>query len=79
MKQALFAPMVVDAISLLDPQLLDISLVGIKKVPGGSVTDSFLVQVGGSGGWEWCEGLEATIKHVVCRVCHVFLLMKPSY
>ena len=43
--QALFAPMVVDAISLLDPQLLDISLVGVKKVPGGSVTDSFLVQV----------------------------------
>ena len=37
--------MVVDAISLLDPQLLDISLVGVKKVPGGSVTDSFLVQV----------------------------------
>ena len=36
--------MVVDAVSLLDPQLLDISLVGIKKVPGGSTTDSFLVK-----------------------------------
>jgi T-complex protein 1 subunit eta len=34
---------VVDAISMLDPQLLDLSLVGVKKVPGGSVTQSFLV------------------------------------
>jgi len=39
----LFAPMVVDAISMLDPALLDLSLVGVKKVPGGSVTQSFLV------------------------------------
>lgn len=43
--------MVVDAISLLDPQLLDVSLVGVKKVPGGSVTDSFLVQA--SQAWDW--------------------------
>ncbi|CAM9452048.1 unnamed protein product [Chrysoparadoxa australica] len=39
----LFAPMVVEAVSTLDQQLLDLSLVGVKKVPGGSVTDSFLV------------------------------------
>lgn len=42
--KALFAPMVVDAISYLDPQLLDIRMVGVKKIAGGSVTDSFLVQ-----------------------------------
>merc|ERR1719502_2281347 len=42
--KALFAPMVVDAILSLDPQLLDIAMVGIKKVPGGSVTDSFMVR-----------------------------------
>eukprot|EP00638_Chattonella_subsalsa_P018737 CAMPEP_0117895140 /NCGR_PEP_ID=MMETSP0950-20121206/26437_1 /TAXON_ID=44440 /ORGANISM="Chattonella subsalsa, Strain CCMP2191" /LENGTH=506 /DNA_ID=CAMNT_0005755919 /DNA_START=35 /DNA_END=1551 /DNA_ORIENTATION=+ len=40
----LFAPMVVDAISALDPNLLDLNMIGIKKVQGGSVTDSFLVQ-----------------------------------
>lgn len=36
--------MVVDAVTSLDEQLTDLSLVGIKKVQGGSVTDSFLVQ-----------------------------------
>lgn len=59
--------MVVDAIMLLDPQLLDISLVGIKKVPGGSVTDSFLVQVGLSGGWVGvgvCWGVCCASRHV---------------
>jgi T-complex protein 1 subunit eta len=40
----LFAPMVVDAVIALDPLLLDLKLVGVKKVPGGSVTDSFFVQ-----------------------------------
>ena len=40
--QDFFAPMVVDAISSLD-EMLDIKMVGVKKVPGGSVTDSFLV------------------------------------
>lgn len=40
----IFAPMVVDAVTLLDPNLCDIKLVGIKKVTGGSVTDSQLVQ-----------------------------------
>jgi len=40
--QDFFAPMVVDAISSLD-ETLDIKMVGVKKVPGGSVTDSFLV------------------------------------
>jgi len=39
----LFAPMVVDAISMLDKDSLDLNLVGVKKVPGGSVTESFLV------------------------------------
>ncbi|CAN0446946.1 unnamed protein product, partial [Phaeothamnion confervicola] len=43
-QKGLFGPMVVQAVSLLDQQLLDLSLVGVKKVPGGSVTDSFLVQ-----------------------------------
>jgi hypothetical protein len=38
-----FAPMVVDAIELLDPKELDLGMIGIKKVPGGSVTDSMLV------------------------------------
>jgi len=40
----LFAPMVVDAVTLLDPILLDIRLIGIKKITGGSVTDSHLVE-----------------------------------
>ena len=35
--------MVVDAVESLN-QDLDISMIGIKKVPGGSVTDSFLVR-----------------------------------
>eukprot|EP00941_MAST-03F_sp_MAST-3F-sp1_P001406 g1406.t1 len=38
-----FAPMVVDAVTSLD-DALDLKMIGIKKVPGGSVTDSFLVQ-----------------------------------
>lgn len=40
----IFAPMVVDAVSMLDPNLRDLKLVGIKKVTGGSVTDSMLIQ-----------------------------------
>ena len=40
----IFAPMVVDAVLMLDQDLCDIKLVGIKKVTGGSVTDSKLVQ-----------------------------------
>lgn len=38
-----FSPMIVDAILTLGDSL-DISMVGVKKVPGGSVTDSFLVK-----------------------------------
>lgn len=38
-----FAPMVVDAIESLDADL-DLSLVGVKKVAGGSVLESFMVQ-----------------------------------
>jgi len=38
-----FAKIVVDAVSILDTESMDLKLVGIKKVPGGSVTDSFLV------------------------------------
>ncbi len=41
--KALFAPMCVDAVMRLDNDQ-DLSLVGIKKVIGGSVSDSFLVQ-----------------------------------
>merc|ERR1719163_1480798 len=40
--KAFFAPMVVDAIDCLDDDC-DMKLVGVKKVPGGSVTDSFMV------------------------------------
>merc|ERR1719453_2801507 len=40
----LFAPMVVDAVCCLDTNLLDLSLIGVKKVQGGSVSDSFLVE-----------------------------------
>lgn len=39
----LFAPMVVDAVTYLDPNLCDLKLVGIKKVTGGSVTESQLI------------------------------------
>jgi T-complex protein 1 subunit eta len=38
--KSLFAPMVVDAVTYLDPELCDIKLVGIKKVTGGSVTEN---------------------------------------
>lgn len=38
-----FAPMVVDCIECLDKDM-DLKQVGVKKVPGGSVTESFLVQ-----------------------------------
>jgi len=40
----LFAPMVVDAVTYLDSDMCDIKLVGIKKITGGSVTDSQLIQ-----------------------------------
>ncbi|GLE02951.1 hypothetical protein PINS_up020083 [Pythium insidiosum] len=38
-----FSPMIVDAVLSLNEDL-DISMVGVKKVQGGSVTDSFLVK-----------------------------------
>lgn len=38
-----FSKMVVDAVTMLDPNVLDLDMVGVKKVTGGSVTDSFLV------------------------------------
>jgi len=41
--QDFFAPLVVDCISCLDEDM-DLKLVGMKKVPGGSVTESFLVK-----------------------------------
>jgi T-complex protein 1 subunit eta len=44
--KSLFGPMVVNAVLCLDPHLLDLSLIGVKKVNGGSVTDSFLVEDG---------------------------------
>lgn len=43
-QKELFAPMVVDAVTYLDPELCDLNLVGIKKVTGGSVTESQLIQ-----------------------------------
>lgn len=39
-----FGDMVVDAVTHLDSDELDIDLIGIKHVGGGSVTDSFLVE-----------------------------------
>ncbi|MEW5302601.1 MAG: hypothetical protein WDW38_002248 [Sanguina aurantia] len=38
-----FAQMVVDAVSCLDPNTLDLKMIGIKKVTGGGLRDSFLV------------------------------------
>ncbi len=38
-----FAKMVVDAVSTLDPATLDMSMLGTKKVQGGGLRDSFLV------------------------------------
>jgi len=45
-QKKLFAPMIVDAVTSLDKHddIIDIKLVGIKKVQGGSVTDSQLVK-----------------------------------
>jgi T-complex protein 1 subunit eta len=39
-----FAKMAVDAVLHLDEKTLDLSMIGIKKIPGGSVTDSQLVE-----------------------------------
>jgi hypothetical protein len=38
-----FSPMIVDSVLMLDKDL-DLSLIGIKKIPGGSVTDSKLIR-----------------------------------
>lgn len=38
-----FAQMVVDAVSVLDPSTLDLRMIGTKKVQGGGLRDSFLV------------------------------------
>ena len=38
-----FAEMVVDAVSRLDPATLDMNMLGTKKVQGGGLRDSFLV------------------------------------
>uniref|UniRef100_A0A7S3NK56 CCT-eta n=1 Tax=Aureoumbra lagunensis TaxID=44058 RepID=A0A7S3NK56_9STRA len=45
--KSLFAPMVVDAVLAVENETtgyLDLQMVGVKKVPGGSVSDSFFVQ-----------------------------------
>ncbi|KAI5998036.1 chaperonin Cpn60/TCP-1 family [Pisolithus albus] len=39
-----FSEMVVDAVQCLDPEDLDESLIGIKKIPGGGMQDSLLVR-----------------------------------
>lgn len=39
-----FAPLVVDAVLSLDPKQIDLDLIGMKKVAGGSVTDSLLIK-----------------------------------
>ncbi|TFY83513.1 hypothetical protein EWM64_g493 [Hericium alpestre] len=38
-----FAKMVVDAVQSLDPEDLDESLIGVKKIPGGGMADSLLI------------------------------------
>ena len=38
-----FSEMVVDAVGMLDQESLDLNMIGIKKVIGGSMRDSFLV------------------------------------
>uniref|UniRef100_A0A6S8GTD6 T-complex protein 1 subunit eta n=1 Tax=Dunaliella tertiolecta TaxID=3047 RepID=A0A6S8GTD6_DUNTE len=38
-----FAQVCVDSVSKLDPQTLDLKMIGIKKVTGGGLRDSFLV------------------------------------
>ena len=43
LSQDFFAPMIVDAVECLGPSL-DLSLIGMKKVPGGSVTDCQLIR-----------------------------------
>ena len=47
-QKALFAPMIVEAVMCLTDNkgtdICDLSLVGIKKITGGSVTESHLVQ-----------------------------------
>jgi len=42
-EKAFFAEMIVDAVSKLDPRTLDLRMIGIKKVVGGGLRDSFLV------------------------------------
>lgn len=42
-EKAFFAAMVVDTIQCLDPETLDPRMIGVKKVPGGAMRDSFLV------------------------------------
>ena len=42
-EKSFFGEMVVDTIGCLDPATLDMRLIGIKKVPGGAMRDSFLV------------------------------------
>ena len=39
-----FSKMVVDAVSTLDQELLPLKMIGIKKVTGGSLNDSLLIQ-----------------------------------
>lgn len=39
-----FATMVVDAVTMLDPNSLDLRMLGTKKVQGGGLRDSFLVK-----------------------------------
>lgn len=42
-EKAFFAPIVVDAVMSLDEDL-SLDMIGVKKVPGGSLEDSFLVK-----------------------------------
>ena len=43
-QKAFFGAMVVDAVTSINQETLDKQDIGIKKITGGSVTDSFLVQ-----------------------------------
>ena len=39
-----FSKMVVDAVSILDQELLPLKMIGIKKVTGGSLSDSLFIE-----------------------------------
>ena len=64
-QKGLFAPMIVEAITTLDPDMCDIKLIGIKKVTGGSVTESQLIKGVAFKKTFSYAGFEQQPKHIV--------------